>query len=298
MMDLQIRRLKEYDEILTTMPLQRATWGSEEAGGLVPAQMLIHLVRYGGHVLAAYSHKQLVGFIIGYIGLKDGRIIMASKRMVVRSDFRNLGIAMQLKLAQRELAIEQNIELITWTFSPTMSINAHFNLNKLGGVAKQYDVDVYGIDTPLSILENSDRLLVEYWVNSKRVRESVERTASTPRRSEKQLDAALVLNPSQDVGMPWRIPGALAAIAAVDDQRGEPPKKVFIELPTNFAAILAKNPTIASSWQTQLRKLLLQWLNENDYMITGLLQTQETESNTQRAFYILEMCTDVRLFQG
>ena len=71
MSDLFIRPLRTYDEILAIMPLQRATWGEDGAGGLVPAQMLIHLVRYGGHVLASYINGQLVGFIIGYIGLRN-----------------------------------------------------------------------------------------------------------------------------------------------------------------------------------------------------------------------------------
>ncbi|MCY4105103.1 MAG: hypothetical protein OXG02_00120 [Chloroflexi bacterium] len=297
-MNLQIRRLSTYEDIQTIMPLQRATWGAEQAGGLVPAQMLIHLVRYGGHVLAAYSQQQLVGFIIGYIGLQDGQIVMASKRMVVKPEFRNLGIAMQLKLAQRKLAIEQNVELITWTFSPTMSVNAHFNLNKLGGVAKRYDVNVYGTDTPLSTLGNSDRLLVEYWVNAERVRERADPSVSPPRRPDQPVDAALVLNPSQAVDLAWRIPGPIAEIAAADEQREGLPKIVFIELPTDFAAILAQDPTSAASWQTQLRQLLLQWLNQNDYLITGLLQTKETESHTRRAYYILEKCADLRLSQG
>ena len=197
MKDLSIRSLNTYDEIQTIMPLQRATWGKEEAGGLVPAQMLIHLVRYGGHVLAAYYQDQLAGFIIGYLGMQSGQIVMASKRMVVKPAFRNLGIATQLKLAQRELAIEQDVPLITWTFTPTLSLNAHFNLNKLGGISRKYDVNVYGTDTPLSVMGTSDRLIVEYWVNSERVRDRVIRPFTSNQHTLSLRECPFILNPSK-----------------------------------------------------------------------------------------------------
>lgn len=289
MNDLNIHSLKTYDEILTVMALQRATWGSDGEGGLVPAQMLIHLVRYGGHVLAAYLQNQLVGFIIGYIGLQNGQTVMASKRMVVAPAYRNLGIAMRLKLAQRELALEQGIPLITWTFTPTLSLNAYFNLTKLGGICRQYDIDVYGTDTPLAVLGTSDRLLVEYWVNDERVCDRAARP-STPRPlADLMKNPPPLLNPSVESKYTWRLPGTKSEHS---DGRGEKidkvPKRVLIELPTNFPEILGTDQSIAIAWQTQLRQLLLEWLNVRSYVITELWRGQMPGENTKRAFYLLE----------
>ena len=285
MADLLIRPLRTYDEILTIMPLQRATWGKDGAGGLVPAQMLIHLVRYGGHVLAAYMNDQLVGFIIGYIGLRNGQTVMASKRMVVAPPYRNLGIAMRLKLAQRELAIEQGIQLITWTFTPTMSLNAHFNLAKLGGICRQYDRDVYGTDTPLATLGTSDRLLLEYWVHDTRVRERAARPPTQRTLSERLKTAPPILNPS-DVGQgSWRFPGTPIYCGG---EREMVHAGALIELPANFDKILTEDRATAVAWQIQLRQLLLEWLNGRGYAITDLWHGQLPGEATRRAFYLLE----------
>ena len=286
MSDLFIRPLRTYDEILAIMPLQRATWGEDGAGGLVPAQMLIHLVRYGGHVLAAYINGQLVGFIIGYIGLRNGKTVMASKRMVVAPPYRNLGVAMRLKLAQRELAIEQRIPLITWTFTPTMSLNAHFNLAKLGGISRQYDRDVYGTDTPLATLGTSDRLLVEYWVHAARVREHAALPPPTPRLLTERLETAPpILNPSVAGLGNWRTPGAQHHLG----NEGQMLRAgALIELPANFDEILAEDRATAVAWQVQLRQLLLEWLNGRGYVITDLWHGQLPGEAVRRAFYLLE----------
>lgn len=289
MKDLSIRSLDTYDEIQTIMPLQRSTWGKEEAGGLVPAQMLIHLVRYGGHVLAAYYQDRLVGFIIGYLGMQSGQIVMASKRMVVKPAFRNLGIATQLKLAQRELAIEQDVPLITWTFTPTLSLNAHFNLNKLGGISRKYDVNVYGTDTPLSVMGTSDRLIVEYWVNSERVRDRAIRPFTSNQHTLSLRECPFILNPSKVTNQEWRLPGSvIESEELTGDITCRSNTKVLIELPFNFDEILKKDTEAAKAWQSQLRELLLKWLNMRGFVITELRHGKFPGESAKRAFYVLE----------
>ena len=289
MKDLLIRSLNAYDKIQTIKPLQRATWGKDEAGGLVPAQMLIHLVRYGGHVLAAYYQDQLAGFIIGYLGMQSGQVIMASKRMVVKPSFRNLGIATQLKLAQRELAIEQEVPLITWTFTPTLSLNAHFNLNKLGGISRKYDVNVYGTDTPLSVMGSSDRLIVEYWVNSERVRDRAIQPFTSNEHALSLSECPYILNPSIVTNQMWRLPGS---IVESKESNGEincrSNTRVLIELPFNFDEILESDAEAAKAWQTQLRELLLKWLNMRGFIITELKHGKFPGESAKRAFYVLE----------
>ena len=278
---VQIRRLQTFEEILSIMQLQQDTWGKESEGGLVPAQMLIHLIRYGGHVLAAYAAEKLVGFIIGYIGLQDGTIVMASKRMVVAPPFRNQGIAIQLKHAQRALAIEQGISLITWTFAPTMSLNAHFNLNKLGAVCRRFDVDVYGRDTPLSVLGNSDRLVLEYGVNDHRVLDRLRHAPSHPPLAERLSTGPPILNPSAKGWGDWRIP-----IPVYKNNRES--ERWLIELPANFDQILENDRHAAIAWQTQLRQLLLECLNRREHLITDLWFGRLPGESANRAFYLLE----------
>ncbi len=268
------------------MPLQRATWGDESEGGLIPAQMLIHLVRYGGHVLAAYWSERLVGFIVGYIGLYGQQVVMASKRMMVLPPFRNRGIARELKLAQRALAIEQGIPLITWTFSPCLSLNAHFNLVKLGAVGRRYDRNVYGSDNSLATLGSSDRMLVEYWVKSKRVCRLAERTPQ-PRPLTQLLEQALpIVNPSERGRGNWR------ACCDASQIQETPESRILVEIPANFADILREAPNIAVKWQEQLRWLLLKWLNGRAFSVTDLWHGQLPGEGCARAYYLLERKSD------
>jgi predicted GNAT superfamily acetyltransferase len=50
-----------------------------------------------------------------------------------------------LKLLQREEALDRGIELIEWTFDPLEIKNAYLNIEKLGAIARRYNINQYGI---------------------------------------------------------------------------------------------------------------------------------------------------------
>jgi predicted GNAT superfamily acetyltransferase len=57
-----------------------------------------------------------------------------------------------------------------WTFDPLEIKNAYLNIEKLGAIARRYNVNQYGItSSPLQGGLPSDRLVAEWWMNSKRV---------------------------------------------------------------------------------------------------------------------------------
>ena len=83
---------------------------------------------------------------------------------------RNGGLGRRLKLMQREDALARGIELIEWTFDPLEIKNAYLNLEKLGAIARRYNINQYGItSSPLQGGLPSDRLIAEWWLKSKRV---------------------------------------------------------------------------------------------------------------------------------
>jgi len=85
-------------------------------------------------------------------------------------DRRYMGVGFNLKLLQRERALEQGVDLIIWTFDPLQCLNAWFNLRKLGAIVRRYSVNHYG---PLNDRINrgleSDRVYAEWWIRSRRV---------------------------------------------------------------------------------------------------------------------------------
>ena len=71
---------------------------------------------------------------------------------------------------QREEALARGIELIEWTFDPLEIKNAYLNIEKLGAIARRYNINQYGItSSPLQGGLPSDRLIAEWWLKSKRV---------------------------------------------------------------------------------------------------------------------------------
>ena len=76
----------------------------------------------------------MVGFAYAVVGMKDGQPMQWSHMAGVLPEFRG-GLGYRLKLAQRERALAQGLDLIEWTFDPLQAMNAHFNFAKLGGVA-------------------------------------------------------------------------------------------------------------------------------------------------------------------
>jgi predicted GNAT superfamily acetyltransferase len=90
--------------------------------------------------------------------------------LAVRKDHRNGGLGRRLKLLQREEALARGIELIEWTFDPLEIKNAYLNIEKLGAIARRYNINQYGItSSPLQGGLPSDRLIAEWWLKSKRV---------------------------------------------------------------------------------------------------------------------------------
>jgi predicted GNAT superfamily acetyltransferase len=90
--------------------------------------------------------------------------------LAVRKEHRNAGLGRRMKLMQREDALARGIQLIEWTFDPLEIKNAYLNIEKLGAIARRYNINQYGItSSPLQGGLPSDRLIAEWWLKSKRV---------------------------------------------------------------------------------------------------------------------------------
>ena len=73
-------------------------------------------------------------------------------------------------MLQREDALARGFELMEWTFDPLEIKNAYLNIERLGAIARRYNVNQYGItSSPLQGGLPTDRLVAEWWLKSKRV---------------------------------------------------------------------------------------------------------------------------------
>jgi predicted GNAT superfamily acetyltransferase len=106
-----------------------------------------------------------------YEKVMENNLALFSKRMVVLPEYRGHGIGAQLKWSQRDIAIQQGIQRIIWTYDPLLATNAYLNIHKLGCVTTTYLENPYGTDDSIGlvVLGSSDRLQVEWLVDAPHV---------------------------------------------------------------------------------------------------------------------------------
>src|SRR3972149_2953958 len=136
-----IRRLTEIAEFQCCVELQREVWGWADID-IIPVRMFVTQNRIGGLVLAAFDGGRLAGFTNAMPGIRDGMPYWYSQMLGVAKSHWNSGVGAQLKLAQRDHALQQGIRLIEWTYDPLESKNAHLNIVKLGAVVRRYYVNI------------------------------------------------------------------------------------------------------------------------------------------------------------
>jgi predicted GNAT superfamily acetyltransferase len=179
-MEIEIRQCHGLEELRACVALQKEVWNFTDAE-LVPLRMFVVAEKVGGQVMGAFSGGAMVGFALSVPGTRSGHIYLHSHMLAVRKDFRNAGLGRRLKLLQREDALTRGIALIEWTFDPLEIKNAYLNIEKLGAIARRYNINQYGItSSPLQGGLPSDRLIAEWWLKSKRVETLLEQGKNPP----------------------------------------------------------------------------------------------------------------------
>lgn len=166
---LTIRPLHHPEEFQACVALQKVIWNFADLD-IVPMRMFIVADKIGGQVIGCFDGNELVGFAIAIPGTRSGKPYLHSHMLGVKDSHRNAGVGRRIKLAQRADALERGFELIEWTFDPLEIKNAYLNIEKLGAIARRYNVNQYGkSSSPLQGGLPTDRLVAEWWLKSKRV---------------------------------------------------------------------------------------------------------------------------------
>ena len=185
---ITIRKCAGMEELEACVALQKEVWNFDDVD-LVPLRMFVVSQKIGGQTIGAFQGDELVGFAFSIPGSRAGHAYLHSHMLAVRNAFRNHGLGRRLKLAQREDAIQQGIELLEWTFDPLEIKNAHLNLSRLGAIARRYSVNHYGhSSSPLQGGLPTDRLVAEWWLKSTRVVNLLERKQPPQFQVEKRIE--------------------------------------------------------------------------------------------------------------
>jgi predicted GNAT superfamily acetyltransferase len=183
-----LRHCQGLDELRACVALQKEVWNFTDAE-LVPLRMFVVAQKVGGQVMGAFDGNVMVGFALSVPGTRSGHIYLHSHMLAVRQDHRNSGLGRRLKFLQREDALARGIELIEWTFDPLEIKNAFLNIERLGAIARRYNINQYGItSSPLQGGLPSDRLIAEWWLKSKRVETLLASGKTPPTRTELAIE--------------------------------------------------------------------------------------------------------------
>ena len=236
-----IRRADSLDDYRACEALQALIWGDGDIAG-IPLLDLLTAQENGGMVLGAFDTSgRLLGFVYAMLGLSDSRKLKhCSVLLAVAPDCQGRGLGYELKLAQRDAALAQDIDLITWTFDPLLSRNAHLNIAKLGAVSTTYLIDVYGSGAGLNAGLETDRLFVEWHLTSPPGRREVA-WAARPK-------------PVNTVRGDRR---GLPCCAGIDLTCAEP--VLAVQIPSDIVRLKRADLGLAIDWRAQTRALFLHY---------------------------------------
>jgi predicted GNAT superfamily acetyltransferase len=272
---ITIRDLETIDDLSQLKAVEQEVWGMAE-GDTLPLTLAIACKAAGNIFVGAFDttatkdRDKLVGFAFGFLGREHGQITIHSHLLAVLEAYRHLDLGWRLKLAQREQAIAMGIQEMTWTFDPLQSRNAHFNFAKLGAVSDSYKIDFYGPETSSMLHRNgTDRLWVQWMLNSRRVRERL--AGKTANARVETLDAMRLLPPLVRFD-PSGKPGRGELEEALARQR------VSIEIPSDIIEIERTDVGLAREWREATRWAFREALKSG--------------------FYVAEFCRSIRGQQG
>ncbi|HYL62967.1 MAG TPA: GNAT family N-acetyltransferase [Candidatus Methylomirabilis sp.] len=183
-----VRKCEGIEEFQRCVELQKEIWGEADIE-VEPATLFVVASETGGQVLGAFDAGRMVGYTLAVVGFLNGAVFLHSHMTGVLEDYRNRGVGRALKLSQREEALGRGIRLVVWTFDPLETRNAHFNLNRLGAISRKYLPNLYGVtSSPLHRSLPTDRLWVEWQLDSKRVMAAISDLANEPQDAPAMIE--------------------------------------------------------------------------------------------------------------
>ncbi len=226
---VELRPLASLEDADAVIDVMAATWGEHQ---LLPREVIRALAESGNVPYGAAADGELVGFVLGWVGVGAGEEPHVHSHMLaVRPGLRSRGVGYALKLAQRAQALEAGIRTVRWTYDPLQARNAKFNFGKLGVVADRFIRNCYGEMTDLlNRGDRSDRFLVRW---------DLERRPG-PR--------PMVPGPERELVVA-RGPAEAPDPVRVADPRPEPEGSWRVEIPGDLPGLRGRDPGLVRAWR-------------------------------------------------
>jgi len=264
-----IRDLEGMEEYRAAFAFQDEIWGPGFTEG-VPASLQKVAQWVGGVAAGAFDGDELVGFVFGITGPRDGRLVHWSDILAVRSGIRDGGIGRRLKWHQRERALEAGAVEMQWTWDPLEARNGWLNLERLGAFADTYVEEMYGGSTsPLHTGVGTDRLVARWVLDDPRVVAAA--AGGTPPALEW---------PTAEPVIAFDLEGGAPVDLAVlrSPVRGQ---EYRVPVPPDLQRLKSEDPEGARAWRAATRAALLPAMQPESgprWRVAGMYRTPEGAS--------------------
>lgn len=219
---VQVRLATDLDHLDLVRWVCDAVWPAVSGSTHLQSNLLKAIVYSGGYASVALSDDAPLGAAVAIPGRHRGADghwtqLLHSHMAGVVDHARDRGIGTALKQHQRLWAMEQDLDVISWTFDPLVRRNAIFNLRNLGVGVAHYEVNFYGaMDDALNHGDQTDRLLAWWRLSS----------PSAVMAAERPLASINVINHPMQT----------------------------IEIPPDIVALRQEDPSAARTWRLRVRK--------------------------------------------
>lgn len=284
--EIIIRSLETMEEIAAAEEVQRITWTMTDLD-IIPAHALHAMQHSGAVLLGAFDGDRVVGFAFGVLGTEENpnrldqvaaaRLKMYSVIAGVLPEYQQHDIGYRLKMAQRDFALRIGIRLITWTYDPLESLNARFNIGKLGAICHRYLRHFHGDMTGINTGLPTDRFEVEWWVTQNRVAARAERKWRPLKLEALLAGGAVPVNEAtyNESGLP--VPPL--------NYVSRPGNLMLVEIPANIQRIKRADMPLALRWRMHTRDIF-ENMFASGFLVTDFVPHVDEQGN-QRSYYLL-----------
>lgn len=278
--------METMEEIIAAEGIQRIAWSMTDIE-IIPAHALHAMQDSGAVLLGAFDGDRVVGFNFGVLGTEENpqrvdqvaaaRLKMYSVITGVLPEYRSHDVGYHLKMAQRDFALRIGIRLITWTYDPLESLNARFNIGKLGAVCRHYRRHFHGDMTGINTGLQTDRFEVEWWVTQNRVAARAGKLWRPLRLEALLAGGALLVNEATFTNGGLPVPPA--------NYVSRPSNLMLVEIPADFQAIKRTDFDLAARWRMRTRDIF-ENMFDSGFIVTDFVAHEDANGN-QHSYYLL-----------
>jgi predicted GNAT superfamily acetyltransferase len=252
-MMIEVKPIKDMKDFKKIPEIQKSAWGFSDRD-IEPHQLMTRIQKYGGLVQGLYLNGELAGFTYALIGKWKGKHFIYSHMTGVRKEDQKKGFGFLLKKAQREEVLNMGYDVIRWNFDPLESMNAFFNIHRLGIISVEYERDIYGTgESGLHKGLSTDRLIATWNLNSDRVTKKMN-------RKDRLIIEHVPETKPQDFTQ----------------------KTAYIEIPRDIRSLKKTDIDEAVQWRMKTRRLF-ESAFQNGYVVKDIVFSE----NEKRIFYKL-----------